>query len=273
MDLFKKYGLIALIGAGLLAALLFYSLNIPLNREANIIEREIMALFAPIMKPAARVSGFFEDAWNDYISLVDVRRENLRLHDQIRELNGRVVAGSEALQANQRLTRLLEMKGTVKAPTMAASVVGEDVSSWFRTMVIDRGASSGIREGMAVLAADGVVGQIVKVAPTTSRLLLLTDHASGIAAVIQRSRARGVVKGKGEGLCSLEFTTRDEDVKIGDMVVASGIGGVFPKGLPIGEVTMVKRGEYGIFQTVSIRPAVNIAHLEEVLVVLRGDHE
>lgn len=273
MDLFKKYSLTALIGAGILAALLFYSLNIPLNREANVIERNVMALFAPIMRPAARVSGFFEDAWNDYISLVDVRQENLRLHDEIRELNARVVAGSEALQSNQRLTRLLEMKNTVKAPTLTASVVGEDVSSWFRTMIIDRGASSGIREGMAVLAADGVVGQIVKVAPETSRLLLLTDHASGIAAVIQRSRARGVVKGKGEGLCSLEFTTRDEDVKIGDMVVASGIGGVFPKGLAIGEVTMVKRGEYGIFQTVSIRPAVNIAHLEEVLVVLRGGYE
>lgn len=273
MNLFKKYGLIVLVGSGVLAALLFYSLNIPRNREANIIEREIMTVFAPIMGPAARVSGFFKDTWNDYISLVDVQRENLRLREQIRELNGRVIAGNEALQSNQRLTSLLEMKGAVKAPTLAASVVGEDVTSWFRTMVIDRGSSSGIREGMAVLAADGVAGQIVKVAPTTSRVLLLTDHASGIAAVIQRSRARGVVKGKGEGLCSLEFTTRQEDVKVGDMVVASGIGGIFPKGLPIGEVTMVKRGEYGIFQTVSIRPAVNIAHLEEVLVVLRGGHE
>jgi rod shape-determining protein MreC len=126
---------------------------------------------------------------------------------------------------------------------------------------------------MAVIAADGIVGQIVKVANSTSRVVLLTDHASGIAATIQRSRARGVVKGKAEMLCTLEFTTREEDVKVGDQVLSSGIGGVFQKGLPIGEVTMVKRGEYGIFQTVSIRPSVNLAHLEEVLIVLSGGYE
>ena len=273
MDLFKKYGFIMLIGTGVFVALIFYSLNVPRNREANVIERVVMTLFAPVLKPAERLSGFFEDAWNGYVNLVDVKRENLKLRDEIKELNTRLVAGNEAQKSNQRLQHLLEMKNTVKAPSLSASVVGEDVSSWFRTVIIDRGSSSGIRDGMAVVAADGVVGQIVKVAPTTSRVLLLTDHASGIAATIQRSRARGVVKGKEGGLCSLEFTTRDEDVKVGDLVVSSGIGGLFLKGLPIGEVTMVKRGEYGIFQTVTIRPAVNIAHLEEVLVVLRGGYE
>jgi rod shape-determining protein MreC len=140
-------------------------------------------------------------------------------------------------------------------------------------VVIDQGSSSGIAEGMPVVAADGVVGQVVKVASGTSRVLLLTDHSSGIAATIQRSRARGVVKGKGDGLCSLEFVTREEDVKVGDMVITSGIGGVFLKGTPIGEVTMVKRGEYGIFQTVTIRPLVNISHLEEALVVLRHPYD
>jgi rod shape-determining protein MreC len=273
MEIFKKYGVMALIGVGILAALIFYSINIPRNREANFIERGVMTIFAPIMKPAEQVSGFFEDFKDDYISLINVRRENLRLREEIRGLNARVMEQNEALQANQRLTRLLNMKNSIKAPTLAASVVGEDISSWFRTMVIDQGSSNGIREGMTVYAADGVVGQIVKVAPSTSRILILTDHASGIAAVIQRSRARGVVKGKEEGLCSMEFTTREEDVKVGDMVVTSGIGGMFMKGLPIGEVTMVKRGEYGIFQTISIRPSVNIAHLEEVLVVLRGGYE
>lgn len=273
MELLKKYGLALLIAIGILGALIFYTLNIPRSREANFVERGIMSVFAPILKPAARVSGLFEDAWDNYINLVDVRRENLKLREEIRELNGRIAAGNEALLAKGRLEHLLDMKDTIKAPTLAASIVGEDVTSWFRTMIIDRGSSSGIREGMAVVAADGVVGQIVKVAPTTARVLLMTDHASGIAVTIQRSRARGVVKGKGEGLCSMEFTTREEDVKVGDAVVSSGIGGVFPKGLPVGEVTMVKRGEYGIFQTVTIRPTVNFAHLEEVLVVLRGGYE
>jgi rod shape-determining protein MreC len=273
MEFIKKFGLILLAGLGILAALIFYSLNIPHKRSANFVERGVLTVFAPVMKPAIRVSGFFEDAWDNYLNLVGVRQENLLMREEIRELNARIVAAGETALTNQRLEKLLLMKSAVKAPSMAVSIVGEDLSSWFRTVIIDQGSSSGIAEGMAVVAADGVVGQIVKVAPGTSRVLLLTDHTSGIAATIQRSRARGVVKGKGEGLCSLEFTTREEDVKVGDMVITSGIGGVFLKGIPIGEVTMVKRGEYGIFQTVTIRPVVNIAHLEEALVVLRPPND
>lgn len=269
----KKYGLGALVVASLLAALIFFSLNIPRNREANLIERSLLGVFSPLMGPAAGVSGFFADVWNGYVNLVDVRRENLRMMEQIRELNARVVTAQEAVQENRRLKRLLETKESIEPPSLMASVVGEDLSGWFRTLVIDRGSSSGLKEGMAVVAADGVVGQLVKVSAGSARVLALTDHSSGIAATIQRSRARGVVKGRGEGLCSLEFTTREEDVKVGDQVVASGVGGVFLKGTPVGEVTMVKRGEYGVFQTITIRPAVNTAHLEEVLVILRGGYE
>lgn len=269
MEFLKKYALVVLTTTGILLALIFYSLNIPRNREANAIESTVLAIFGPVLKPAAMASNFFEEVWDGYIGLVGVRQENVKLRETIKELSARVIAGNEAVQDNLRLSRLLEMKVSIKAPTLSASVIGEDFSPWFRTLVIDRGSSSGLREGMAVVGAAGIVGQTIKVSSDTSRVLLLTDHASGIAATIQRSRARGVVKGKGEGLCSLEFTTREEDVKIGDQVVASGIGGVFSKGTPIGEVTMVKRGQFGIFQTVTIRPAVSVSHLEEVLVVLR----
>jgi rod shape-determining protein MreC len=99
--------------------------------------------------------------------------------------------------------------------------------------------------------------------------LLLTDHASAISATIQRSQARGVLKGKGGTSCSLEFTVREDDVKVGDIVATSGTGGVFQKGLPLGEVTMVRKAEYGMFQTIDVKPAVNTLHLDEVLVVVR----
>lgn len=273
MEFIKKYLFALAAGIGILAALIIFSLNIPRNREANAVEKGVQNIMTPVFQPFYRMSGFVEDVWDGYVRLVDTHRENLRLREDIRLLNERVREHNELLLANQRLERLLDMKQNIKAPTVAAEVVGEDTSSWFRTLILNRGTSSGIREGMAVVAADGIVGQVVKVANSSSRVVLLTDHASGIAATIQRSRARGVVKGKSEMLCTLEFTTREEDVKVGDQVISSGIGGVFQKGLPIGEVTMVKRGEYGVFQTVSIRPRVNLAHLEEVLVVLSGGYE
>ncbi len=273
MDFIKKYIYPLLTGIGLLAALLVFSLNVPRNREANFIERSALGILSPLLRPVSAISGAVEGVWDRYIRLVDTHSENVRLREDIRSLNQRIIEGNEAVLTNKRLERLLDMKKDVKEPTVAATIIGEDVTSWFRTLVINRGSSSGIREGMPVISADGVVGQTVKVSTTTSRVLLLTDHASGISATIQRSRARGVVKGKGEMLCTLEFTTREEDVKVGDTVITSGIGGVFGKGLPIGEVTMVKRGEYGIFQTISIRPAVNLPHLEEVLIVQRGGYE
>lgn len=273
MDFLKKYIFPLLTGIGVLAALLIFSLNVPRNREANVIERSLLSVLSPLLQPVYRISRFVEEIRDSYILLVDTHSENLSLRENIRVLNLRVMEGNEAVLSNQRLELLLDIKRSVKEPTIAASVIGEDVTSWFRTLVINRGSSSGIREGMAVLSADGVVGQTIKVSSSTARVLLLTDHSSGIAATIQRSRARGVVKGKGEMLCTLEFATREEDVKVGDTVITSGIGGIFLKGLPIGEVTMVKRGEYGIFQTVSIRPAANLSHLEELLVVQRGGYE
>lgn len=269
LELIRKYRFYLLTGAALLAALAFYSLSLRDKENASGFEIMVLDVFSPVYNVGAGVGGFFSNVWNDYIDLVNVREENKQLRDAVKVLNSRLIENGEALHENQRLRQLLELKAIQRAPSVAATVIGEDSSPWFKTLVINRGAVDGLQEGMPVMAANGVVGQVVKVAAGSSRVLLLTDNASGIASVVQRSRARGVVKGKGGGLCSLEFSLREEDVKVGDVVVTSGIGGIFPKGLVIGEVTMVRKGEYGIFQTITIRPAVNMAKLEEVLVMLQ----
>lgn len=267
MELLKKYAPFVLLGVAFIAALAFYTLNIPKKRSANRVEQVLLTVLSPVMKPVATISSTIGGVWENYINLVDVRHDNIRLREIVRQQNSRIVEAEETFLENTRLEKLLDMKKKIKRSSLTATAIGNDITPWFHTLVLDRGVSSGLTEGMAVVASAGVVGQVVKVAPSTSRVLLLTDHTSGIAATIVRSRARGVVKGRGEGLCVLDFASREDDIKVGDMVVTSGIGGVFPKGLPIGEVTMVKRGEYGIFQTVNIRPSVNISRLEEMLVI------
>lgn len=257
----------------LLAVFLVYALNLRNKERANPLERGVMTLTAPIAVGGAAVTGTLNRIWSDYIDLLEVRQENVALRKSVQRLNERIVAGNEAVMANARLKALLDLKGTLTTPSLAVSVIGEDSSAWFKTLVVDRGSSDGLAEGLPVVAAGGVVGRLVKVAPHSSRVLLLTDHASAIAAQVQRSRARGVVRGAGAGRCSMEFTVKEEDVKVGDAVVSSGIGGVFPKGLPIGEVTMVKKGEYGVFQTIEVHPTVNIANLEEMLVLIRQPNE
>jgi len=261
------------VGVVLLAAFIFYSLNLKNKEHANAFESGVLNLMAPLSGVVAGINRTATGVWSDYVDLVGVRKENKQLRASVKILNSRLLEAGEALLANERLRKLLELKISLHAPTLAASVIGEDGSPWFKTILIDRGTADGLREGMPVVASDGVVGQLVKVTAGSSRVLLLTDHASGIAGIVERSRARGVVKGKGGGRCSLDFTLHGEDVKVGDTIIASGIGGVFPKGLPIGEVTMVKKGEYGIFQTVELRPRVNISRLEEVLVILQDLHD
>ena len=117
--------------------------------------------------------------------------------ESVRQLNSRVIASQDAVLENERLKKLLALKSSVKTQSVAASVIGEESAPWYRSILIDRGSVDGLLEGMPVVATSGVVGRVIKVAPNSSRVLLLTDHSSSIAAVIQRSRARGVLKGKG----------------------------------------------------------------------------
>ena len=272
-ELIKKYRVALITGLVVVTVFLFYAANLKHRNDANVFEKGVLTVLSPLFTLGAQVSGGAETLWNDYLALVEVRRQNRLLLEQLRMLNTRLVTEQEALLANERLKKLLALKEAIPSPTVAASVIGEDGTPWFKTMVIDRGGADGLREGMAVVAAEGVVGQVVKVAPHSARILLLTDHASAIAALVQRSRARGVVRGAGSGSMTIEFALREDDVKVGDQLVTSGIGGLFPKGIPIGEVTMVKKGEYGIFQTIEVRPVVSLSRIEEVLVVLKQRNE
>lgn len=267
IQFFKKHFIQIFAGLALLAALVFYSLNLRHLNNENMFERGLLVAFSPAQRILSGANGVMGTVFGDYLSLVDSRKENARLRETVKKLNMRVTTGNEAILENERLKKLLELKSSLAIPSQAAYVIGEDSSPWFNTLLIDRGERDGLREGMPVVAVNGVVGQLIKVSPTTSRVLLLSDHASAMASVIERSRARGVVKGRGRNLCTMEFTEREDDVKVGDQVVTSGIGGIFPKGLPVGEVTMVRKGEFGIFQTINIRPAVDLTRVEELLVL------
>ncbi len=150
-----------------------------------------------------------------------------------------------------------------------AQVIAEDSTSWFRTIVIDKGLDQGVAEGMAVVVPEGVVGRVIRSSAGESRVLLVTDASSAAAALVQRTRTRGVCRGQGERL-ALEFALRQEDIRVEDRIITSGMGGVFPKGLLIGRVSSVERGQYGLFQGVVVEPVVDFSRLEEVLVLPGG---
>ena len=173
----------------------------------------------------------------------------------------------EMALANERLRSLLEFREQNSPPMIAAEVIGRDPSSWFKSVAINRGEQDGVGKGMAVICPGGVIGRILKTAPHYAIVLLVTDYNSAIDAIVQRTRAKAIVEGKGENQCQLKYLLRTEEVAVGDIVITSGLSGNFPKGLMVGEIRKVEKVGHGVFQYAEVIPSVDLTKLEEVFVI------
>lgn len=206
-------------------------------------------------------------AWDHYVALLNVREENDRLVERVNSLEARNSRLLEFESENKRLQQLLKVTEEHKLEGVVASVIGYDPSSWLQAVVLNRGSRHGVEPGMAVLEGDGLVGQVTSVSYNSSRVLLITDPLSGVDAIVQGSRARGVVEGNGGKTSSWRFVLKEEEVHIGDRVISSGFDGVYPKGLLIGVIVDINSKNERMFRSISIKPAVDFAKLETVLIV------
>jgi rod shape-determining protein MreC len=267
LELLRKYRSPLLVVFLIIFALLVYSSRLRKQPETTLFEKTILQLASPLQRgfdfSTARLGGI----WSHYLWLVDAREENDRLLHENRRLRTHLDQVREFQLENRRLRTLLKLRRQLPLPTLAARVVAEDATSLFQTVIIDRGLDDGLREGLAVVAPEGVVGRIIRCSPRQSRVLLITDASSAIAVLVQRSRARAVGRGRGATL-TLDFALAQEDIITGDRIITSGNGGVFPKGLTIGTVSLAEVNTLDLFQTVVVKPAVNFSRLEEVLVLL-----
>ncbi|MEJ2199419.1 MAG: rod shape-determining protein MreC [Desulfuromonadaceae bacterium] len=268
LELLRKYRTFLLSVILILAALVLYSQYLRQTEErTSLFEKVILQLAAPMQIGVDVVCETVYGWWRHYFWLVDTTRDNERLLVENRQLRAHLAQLKEIQLANERLQALLAFREQQALQALPAQVIGEDATSWFRTVMIDKGETDGVQEGMPVVVAEGVAGRVIRVADHQSRVLLLTDASSAVAALVQRTRSRGICRGQGEGL-SFDFALREKDIQIGDQVITSGTGGVFPKGLPVGRVARVAREEYGLFQEIEVEPAVDFSRLEEVLVLL-----
>lgn len=265
----KKNRPVFLGGLLLLVALLWYSVSLRQQDETNFLETVVLRITGPVQAGFDNMVLGVANAWGHYLYLIDTVEDNRALLEENRTLRAVLIQSDEVRLENERLRLLLDFKETQEIATLPARVIAEDASSWFRTVMIDKGLEHGVTEGMPVVVAEGVVGRVVRSSPRFSRVLLITDASSAVASLLQHNRARGVCRGQGEQLV-FDFVLRQEEVRVGDRVVTSGMGGVFPKGLVVGSVGSVERQEFGLFQAIEVVPAVDFSHLEEVLVMLRG---
>ncbi|HSN05587.1 MAG TPA: rod shape-determining protein MreC [Nitrospira sp.] len=219
------------------------------------------------VRMVASIEDGIGEVWYRYLALQGVEDENRRLKKEIEQLQGQNSQLREAASATERLTALLEFKAQALPTMVAAQVIGRNTDNWYRTIILNKGTSDGIRPDMGVVTSAGVVGRIVKATLATSVVLLVSDPNNAIAGLIQRTRDEGIVEGTTEGLARLKYIPLLSNVRSGDHVVTSGLVGGFPRGLAIGTITKIDKEEGALFQSAEVRPEVDVTRVEEVLVI------
>ncbi|MBC2736302.1 MAG: rod shape-determining protein MreC [Desulfobacteraceae bacterium] len=226
-----------------------------------------ISVLAPFQEAIAGTSRFLKDIWRHYFNLVLVSEENDQLKNQLARAQEMKNQWVEARMANDRLRGLMDIGRGFAQELVYAEVIGRDPTAWFKTVIINKGAKDNVAAGMPVLVPEGIVGQVVDVSGHYAKVLLIVDQNSAVDALVQRTRARGLIKGEFADQCRLEFVLRKEDVQVEDAIVTSGLDKVFPKGLPIGTITDVVAETPDMFHTITVAPHVDFEKLEELLVL------
>jgi len=240
----------------------------PDRRQVGAFGTLVLTVLLPVQAGMARVADGIGRMWELYTEIGRLRVENTRLREEVDALAREASALREHALAAQRLERLLEFRGQVEYRSLAARVIGRDISRWFGTLVIDRGSRDGVWRNAAVVTADGVVGRVIEVTPGAARVLLIADSRSAVGVLVQRSRDLAVVEGRSERTLHMKYLSRTTQVQSGDLVTTSGQGGIFPGGLVVGRITRVVKEEGELLQEAEVEPAAALDRLEEVLILL-----
>jgi rod shape-determining protein MreC len=235
----------------------------------NPVKDTFSRIVTPVQFVLQRLTSPLASAMSWATHLGTLQSENDAQRQAIVELRNQIMLLQEAQIENETLRRQLSFKSTVpNYRLLSAEVIGHDPSNLLQYLIIDRGASDGIQRGMPVITAEGLVGRISETSAESAQVMLITDPSSSVSALIQRSRATGVVQGYPGQALVMRYIPQGDTVALGDVVLTSGLGGNFPKRLVIGQVASVSRKDVEMFQEAEIIPAVNLHDLETVMVVL-----
>ena len=230
---------------------------------------ELMAIvLTPVQSLLVRLHRGALGFWANYVDWKVVRREVVSLRGENEQLRVQALQAGETREENTRLRRLLVLRDRLPLATVAGEVIGREAGGWVRSLTVNRGRSDGIAQQTPVIMPDGLVGRVVQVHRGAAVIQLLNDPASTVGAVVQRTRTAGLVEGDAGGAVRFKFMARDgASVAPGDLVVTSGLGTLFPKGLPVGRVVKIEDKGSALFHFAVLAPAVDFSRVEEVLLV------
>ena len=232
---------------------------------------KVKVYFANVVGPTLKGVGapfhFTHGIFDAYVNLVDVKRKNDELRKKLEALQLKDQKFPELEKENERLRRLLHFMDERPGTLTAARVIGEDVSNWYKCIIIDKGRGNGISEKMPVITPEGVVGQAVEVNQWHTKVMILIDTNSAIDVYVTGKEARGILAGTGRTTLKMKYVLKNDDLEAGDRLITSGKDGVYPRGLPVGVVISVNKNVVGLFAEVEVMPFNNFRKLDEVLVV------
>jgi len=255
----------------ILVPLVFYILISTIGRKNfTLPHRLALEVLGPVQSTFSKTIDLGSNIWHHYFALVEVAKENDQLRLEIKKYKKINTEFREAAAINGRLQKLLDLEQSIKVPNISAQIIGRDPSLWFKTMTINKGSSSGVEKGMPVVTPEGIAGQVINVSPHYAKILAATDPNSAIDAVVQKNRIQGIIKGDGQGYL-LHYVLKNSEVSPGDKIVTSGMGGIFPKGLAIGQVSEVIKSRRGMFQKIKVKPAVDFQRLEYLNIILQTE--
>ncbi|HEV3486469.1 MAG TPA: rod shape-determining protein MreC [Vicinamibacterales bacterium] len=267
LDIRRRTGV--LFGAVMIGHVILISAQVQSRSGVRVLEAVTFGVFSRIQGGTAAVISGVRGAWDNYIALRGVRAENEALRKQLADAEVRLQEQRALAARAVRLQELLDLRSGMSVPTLAAEVIAGSANPGMMTVTIDRGSTDGVQPDMAVLASKGIVGRVVApVAAHAARVQLLVDRNAAAGAVTERTRAGGMIVGMdGDPPLRMELVANLADVKPGDLVIASGVDGIYPKGFAIGYVESSERGS-GLYRSITVRPSVDFSSLEDVLVVM-----
>lgn len=251
----------------MLGHVLLISAQVNSRSGVPVLEAVAFGVFAEVERAISAGFSSVRRVWNGYVDLRNVKSQNDALTRQLEAAQVAFQQQRALADRTRNLERLLDLRDRSNLKTTAAEIIAAGATPDFRTLTIDKGMRDGVRADMAVIAPAGVVGRVVMPSTRAAKVQLLIDRNAAAGALVERSRAQGVVTGGGDNRLRMDYVSEVADVIVGDLIVTSGIDGIYPKGYVIGQVESVEKSGTA-YKTITVKPAVDFTSLEEVLVVL-----
>jgi rod shape-determining protein MreC len=260
---------------GMVAAVCLLLLTLQMRGYMGGAADVLAVVTTPVQTVFARVNRAAFGLWATYVDWKTVRTENVKLRQEAQRLRVEALQVSEGQEENRRLRQLLGLKTALPIATVSGEIIAREWGGWVRSLTVNRGRADQVARLTAVIAPDGLVGRVVDVRPGASVVQVLTDPASNIGAHVVRTRTQGIVEGEPRGTMRFKYMARDGGgIQVGDLIVTSGAGGLFPRGLPIGRVHVIDDRGSALFSYAQLTPAVDFARIDEVLLIVgEGAHD